>query len=451
MTIDPSIKASILVVEDSPTQREMLRHMLEEHGYGVRTAAQGAEALAAIAAERPITVLTDILMPVMDGYELCRKIKSDENLKDIPVILLTALDDPKDVIAGLECGADNFIIKPFDRDYLLSRIEYIISNSKLRDQDRFDMGVEILFAGGRYFINSDRRQILDLLLSTYEGAVRKSNELALAEKALKAANASLEAKVLERTAELEREIDERKKAEESLRETVGELEAFSYSLSHDMRAPLRAMMSFSQILSMEYSSHLPGQGKELLQRITNAARRLDQLIQDVLTYSRLLRTEITLEPISLDTLLEQIIPERPNLHQADIQVRRPLASVMAHPAALTQCITNLLDNAVKFSKPDQQPEIRIWTEPTDGYIRIVIEDNGIGIPPKYQARIFALFERINTAQQGDGTGIGLTIVRKAVERMGGRLGVESELGQGSRFWIELRKAKSNEMHSPGRG
>lgn len=441
MAIDPSIHPSVLVVEDSPTQRAMLQHMLEEHGYAVRIAADGAEAIKSIHAAPPALVLADIVMPEINGYDLCRRIKRDDQLKDIPVILLTALDNPRDVIAGLECGADNFIIKPFDQDYLLSRLEYIISNRKLRERDRSDLGVEILFAGERYLINSERRQILDLLLSTYEGAVRKSNELVLAQKALKAANASLEAKVRERTSELEREIDERVKAEASLRETVGELEAFSYSLSHDMRAPLRAMMSFAQILSLDHGEQLQAEARELLQKIVNAAGRLDRLIQDVLTYSRLLRTEIDLEPICLDTLLEQIIQERPNLDQADIQLRRPMPPVMAHPAALTQCITNLLDNAVKFAKPGQQAHIRVWAEPMDGFVRIIVEDQGIGIPRESQSRIFTMFERVNSSQR-EGTGIGLTIVRKAVERMGGRLGLESELDRGSRFWIELRKAKA---------
>ncbi len=162
----------ILVAEDSPTQAEQLKHLLESRGYTVMLASNGKLALAAAHEHKPALVISDILMPEMDGYQLCKAIKADENLKDIPVILVTSLSSPQDVIRGLECGADNFIRKPYDEKNLLSRLEYLRANRALRQKERGQMGLEIVLGGQRHFITSERQQILDLLISTYDEAIR---------------------------------------------------------------------------------------------------------------------------------------------------------------------------------------------------------------------------------------------------------------------------------------
>jgi len=177
----------ILVVEDSLTQAMQLKYMLEQHGYHISVAKNGEEALASINEHKPTIVLSDIVMPEMDGYQLCRQIKTDENLKDIPVILLTQLSDPEDIIKGLECGANNFITKPYNGQVLLSHIRYILANQELRNGTMSEMGMEILFAGQKHFITSSRIQILDLLFSTFENAIQKNRELEQANKQLKEA------------------------------------------------------------------------------------------------------------------------------------------------------------------------------------------------------------------------------------------------------------------------
>jgi len=178
----------ILIAEDSRTQADLLGFLLEQHGYRVTIAANGKQALEAAQAQKPTLVISDIVMPEMDGYELCKAIKSDEKLRDTPVILVTTLSDSQDVIRGLECGADNFIRKPYDERYLLSRINYLLMNLDMRKEHKMQVGVEINLGGQKYFINSERQQILDLLISTYEQAVHINTELKQRETELEYSN-----------------------------------------------------------------------------------------------------------------------------------------------------------------------------------------------------------------------------------------------------------------------
>lgn len=194
----------ILIVEDSPTQLLKLRHVLERHGYSIPdTARDGQAALAALAERVPTLVITDINMPGMDGYSLCQRIKDDPKLKDLPVILLTSLSDPKDILRGLECGADNFIVKPYDEEFLLSRIQYVLANLRLRQQARGKHATEIYFAGHKYQLTSDRIHSIDLLLSTYETAVQKNLELSRAKEQLEQQAVQLREKNAEMQADLE--------------------------------------------------------------------------------------------------------------------------------------------------------------------------------------------------------------------------------------------------------
>lgn len=167
----------ILVVEDSPTQAIRLQHILEKRGFEVAVSNNGKAALQYLRKNRPTIVISDVIMPEMDGYELCKSIKDDENLKDIPVILLTSLSDPEDIIRGLEVGADNFITKPYQEKLLVSRIQYIIVNREIRSKSSSGIGIEIFFAGRKHFLAADRIQIVDLLLSSYETAVQNYHEL----------------------------------------------------------------------------------------------------------------------------------------------------------------------------------------------------------------------------------------------------------------------------------
>jgi len=239
--------------------------------------------------------------------------------------------------------------------------------------------------------------------------------------------------------ELERVVAERTA---ELRETIGELEGFSYSVSHDMRAPLRAMQGFAQFLMEEYGSKLDAQGINYLQQITRSAVRLDRLIQDVLSYTRILHSKLPIEHVDLDRLVRDIVATLPNgqLIKPEIVIRGTLPKVMGNVALLGQCVSNLLSNGIKFVVLGATPHVDISAETMkDASIRLWFKDDGIGIAPENHDRVFRLFERIHPATEYDGTGIGLTIVRKAAERMDAQVGFESELGKGTRFWIQLKK------------
>jgi PAS domain S-box-containing protein len=234
-----------------------------------------------------------------------------------------------------------------------------------------------------------------------------------------------------------------------LREKIGELEAFSYSVSHDMRQPLRSMQGYARILMTDYADKLDGQARAYLERIKTSASRLDRLIQDVLTYSRATRVEGAMAQVDLGHTVREIVETYPSLRDADIEITIEHAKVLAYEVPLAQCISNLLGNGVKFVKPGQLPKLRVWSEPKGRYVRLCVRDSGIGIAEADQGRIFDIFARVNPEESYDGTGIGLSIVKKAVEKMGGRVGLESEIGKGSLFWIDLQNAEIPvRIHTP---
>ena len=238
--------------------------------------------------------------------------------------------------------------------------------------------------------------------------------------------------------ELERLVGERTA---KLQELIGELEHFSYTITHDMRAPLRAMHAFAQILADEYTTHLDSAGADYLRRIIQAASRMDRLIVDSLNYAKAVQTELILEPVDPNVLLRGMLESYPQfqLPRADIQIVETIPPILVNQAGLTQCFSNLIGNAVKFVQPGNMPEVRVRPEVRGEAVRIWIEDNGVGIASDQYDRVFEMFQRVSA--QYDGTGVGLALVRKVVDKMRGSVGVVSEPGKGSRFWVEFRRAK----------
>jgi len=239
--------------------------------------------------------------------------------------------------------------------------------------------------------------------------------------------ASLEQRVVERTVRLQQVIEE--------------LESFSYSVSHDLRAPLRALTGYSDALLMDCRETLNTTAIHYAERISKAANSLDRLTRDLLIYTRVARQGIALEPVDLDASLQEVLSHYPTITewQHCIRVVSPLGTVVAHPPSVVQCFSNLLENGIKFAKPGEEPKIHVYSKSDGTRRRIFFEDSGIGIAPENHSKAFGMFERLGHGDTS-GTGIGLAIVKKAVERMGAVMGLTSQTNQGCCFWIEFDAA-----------
>ena len=213
LTLPTPDTVEVLIAEDSPTQAAQLRYLLEQHGYRVTVAGDGRQALVLASEHQPSLVISDIVMPEIDGFELCRRLKADERTWDIPVVLLTVLSDPEDVLAGLVCGADSLITKPYNAGYLLTYLERTLAGKSRRSREHPDSEVEITLAGKTQVITIDPQRIVSLLLSSYGAAVHRNAELVRTQDELSSLNDRMEDLVEERTAELSAEIVERKRVE----------------------------------------------------------------------------------------------------------------------------------------------------------------------------------------------------------------------------------------------
>lgn len=268
---------------------------------------------------------------------------------------------------------------------------------------------------------------------------RDITELKRARAALKRSNEELEHRVKERTSSLE--------------QAIVQMEDFTYSVSHDLRAPARVIHGLAQAALEDHGASMKADLRGLLERISGSALRMEHLTRDLLDYSRVARAEVKLAPVDLDHLVSEITDEQADLqpHRAEITVRSELGRVLGHEASLSQAVSNLLTNAVKFVAPGVTPKVELWTERRDGVVRLWVKDNGIGIEPRYHDRLFQLFERAHVSSLYEGTGMGLAIVRKAAEKMGGKVGVVSSGSGGSSFWIELAPAPPLTEHVPASG
>ena len=503
----------LLLLDDNPNDRVLAIRQLQRefNDLQVEQIIEAKGFNQALAAGNFDLVITDYQMSWTDGIAVLRAIKA--RYSDRPVIMFTNTGSQEIAVEAMKAGLEDYVLKS-PKHYirlpvavrsaldgaLNQRRAIHIENRWQFLLNRLDVGIfratqagELIEGNAAFLrilqVNSlpeaqeiylqqlyIRREIgdstlqwerelqlqrsdgskgwvlLSETLSTHDretaidGLLKDISDCKFAEVEIGSIDENLERRVRERTAQLEA-INK-------------DLEAFSYSVSHDLREPLRAIEGFAQALLEDFADSLPPLGQEYTQRIVAAANRLDKLIQDLLKYSRLIRADLQRSRVNLSAVVAEALTQLEveiQQRQAQISVAEPLPEVIGDYATVLSAIINLLANAVKFVTPDIQPQVRVWAEEIGGqgefriislttnhqplttnkWVRLWIEDNGIGIAPKNQRQIFRVFERLHGVESYSGTGIGLAIVHKGIERMGGGVGVESQLGQGSRFWLEL--------------
>jgi len=383
-------KVNILLVDDQPGKLLAHESVLAELGQNIVKAATGREALQCLLRQDFAVILLDVNMPDMDGFETAELIRWRPRFEKTPIIFLTAYNTTDlDRLKGYSLGAVDYLFLPVIPEVLKAKVTVFV---ELARQKRLI-----------------QRQAENLALHNQEQT---------------------------------RQLEMIQKLNEDLQEANRELEAFSYTVSHDLRAPLRALKGYTDILLEDYGPKLEATAKEYLSNLERAVVRMDALTRDLLSYSRIVRQQIELEPVCVDAVCREVTAMNPALQPPNTEMVVPpdLLPVRAHPTLLGQCLANLLDNAAKFVAPGVTPRIHIRTEPRGDRVRIWVEDNGVGIDPAHHQKIFGIFERVGNLKTNQGTGIGLAIVARAAQRMGGICGVESSVGNGSRFWIELAGA-----------
>ncbi len=427
----------ILIIEDSPTQAAQLRHILEIHHYRVSAVSSGWEALAALAPHRPrpALIISDVIMPEMDGYELCRRIKADDRHRDIPVVLLTSLSDPRDVIRGLECGADSFITKPYSEEHLISQIERLVAGRFVTETAEPGEGLAVHFGAEDYVITADRRQILNLLLSTYETAIQQNRDLRAARDEVCGLNEQLEAA----NCEMEAANQDLKTANRELETANQDLEAFSYTVSHDLRSPLTGIDGFCQLLLDDSCTLSAEKTREFIGHIQSAADRMGQLITTILDFSKLTRKRLERETVDLGKLALSIAMElRSREPQRTVTFRISEGGVVTGDAQLLLVVLdNLIGNAWKYSGKRTDAVIEFGSLKKEGETVYFVRDNGAGFDMTYAGKLFTAFERLHDSEEFEGIGIGLATAKRIIQRHGGEIWAEGEEGKGATFYFTL--------------
>ena len=384
-------KVNILLVDDQPGKLMAHEAILLELGENIVKARNGREALECLLKEDFAVILLDVNMPGMDGFETAELIRQRPRFEKTPIIFITAYNTSDiDRLKGYRLGAVDYMFLPVIAEVLKAKVSVFVELAR-------------------------QTQIIK----------KQAERLAF------------------HNEEQARKLEVIQQLNAELREANEQLETFSYSVSHDLRAPLRSLQGFSEVLLEDYTDKLDEEGRTYLERIKAATIQMEQLTRDLLQYCRLTREDMTPQPVAVETLLKDVL----SMHNftlpahGQLILREGMHRVMANPTLLGQCLSNLINNAFKFATPDVPPCVEVWTE-REGHnrVRINVMDNGIGIDPAHHEKVFGLFERVGNVKEHDGTGIGLAIVARAVQRMGGQCGVDSQLGTGSRFWIQLPAA-----------
>jgi len=367
MPFKTSERETILIVDDTPANLNILFDYLDSAGFKVLVASSGSEALERAKYMQPDLILLDVMMPGMDGFETCRRLKREEITEDIPIIFMTALADAESKITGFDVGGVDYITKPFHNKEVLARVNTHLTIRRIQ-------------------------------------------------KDLQARNR--------------------------------ELDAFAHTVAHDIRNSLNRIMGFAEMLSEEYNTISADELKKYSDIITRSGRQMSQLVEALLLLAGVRKQEVELTPLDMSDIVDGALHRLSDMidrYQAEIILPQAWPTAMGYAPWVEEVWVNYLDNALKYGGQPPCLELGAALQP-DGQLRFLVQDNGPGIAPENQARLFTEFTRLEPSRS-EGHGLGLSIVKRIVERLSGQVGVESRLGQGGLFYFTLEKAPAKRTES----
>jgi two-component system sensor histidine kinase/response regulator len=379
---------TILIIDDKQSNIVALEHLLEKTGRTFINATNGKEGLK-LALNNPVElIILDVQMPEMNGFEVAQVLKSSKRTKDIPIIFASAEKKERDsIMQGFEEGAVDYLSKPLDPELTRAKVSVLLK------------------------IQLQKKELIE-----------KNKSLEEAEAKIKDLNTSLQ-KNLQQVESMNKE-----------------LESFSYSVSHDLRAPLRSIMGYAKILEEDYHDKLDNSGKQALGTIQQNAGRMNNLIDDLLEFSKQGRKHLSKSLVNVEELVTKIVSEigTTNKHNAEIKVGE-LHSMYADHSLLTQVWINLISNAIKYSSKKDAPQIQIGSQKNQDEIIYFVRDNGSGFDMTYVDKLFNVFQRLHKSTDFEGTGIGLALVQRIISRHDGRVWAEGKLNEGATFYFSLPK------------
>jgi len=482
----PKQRVKILLVDDNPDNLVSIEAALETLDEELILAQSGTEALRHLLESDFGAILLDVKMPEMDGFETAELVRARKRSEHTPILFLTAYRNEEHLFRGYDLGAVDFLFKPIVPEILRSKVAVFVELSRSAQRQKQQAEVlakaeqkfrslleaapdamlitsavgEIVLANSRTdaLFGYSRQELLGqnirLLIPEWSRSNgRDVRELTARRKQGSAFPSEISSSPLHTEDGLlvtsaVRDITERKRAEERIAERTQELaamnhelEAFSYSVSHDLRAPLRSIEGFAKILLRDYNGkQLDGVGKDYLQRMRSAVGRMGQLIEDLIELSRIVRVDLSLEMVDLTRMANEILLELRNRdpeHQVEIHIQ-PGMTATGDSRLLSVALTNLLDNAWKFTSKIGGPIIQFGSQTTNGKQVFSVQDNGAGFNPEFADKLFAPFQRLHRASDFEGTGVGLAIVQRVIQRHGGGIWAESAVDQGATFYFTLK-------------
>lgn len=374
------------MIDDKPANIFSIEKLLEKPGRTFLSSTNGKEGLKLALESEVDLIILDVQMPEMDGFEVAQVLKSHKRTRDIPIIFASAeKKERQSIMKGFEEGAVDYLSKPLDPELTRAKVSVLLK------------------------IQMQKKELLE-----------KNESLRQAE-----------ARIMQLNADLQKNLAQLEVANK-------ELESFSYSVSHDLRAPLRSVIGYSNILEEDFRDKLGEEGVKTLNTISQNASRMNKLIDDLLEFSRCGKKELHAVTIDSQSMVGKIIRDitETSKHKAVIDVR-PLPSVQADDALLAQVWINLISNAIKYSSKSERPAIEIGSETENGETIFYVKDNGAGFNMEFASKLFGVFQRLHKSEEFEGTGIGLSIVKRIVTRHGGRVWAEGKVNEGARFYFSL--------------